>query len=250
MRRNVLSIISTLSLASVTQTRQASGLTRNLMISSRPLSYNTLIVSTTADAASLNIANALRESCSQWETYLTTEISSVYCTKAAPSLSESILSDHLVWLWVQNQPLLHLNNVDLLLNEELVSCGTAAERTNESIIFNEVIFLSKHCAASGKASLTVHPIGERNHLVFLLLIATVGRDPAPTSNCGIHQAQTMDQYNTFPGIPWMVDASDSGGFPGRCSPPNRRIAELYRLVLAETKSRSDNFNPFTIYFLE
>ena len=37
----------------------------------------------------------------------------------------------------------------------------------------------------------------------------------------------------------MVDASDSGGFPGRCSPPNRRIAELYRLVLAETKARSE-----------
>ena len=161
MRRKVLSIISTLSLASGSHTRQAGSLTRNLMIPSRPSSYNTLIVSTTADAASVNIADALKESCSQWETYLITETSSVYCTMAASS--ETIPSDHLVWLWVQNQPLLHLNNVDLLLNEELLSCDTAAERTIESITFNEVIFLSKHCAASGKASLTVHPIGELHH---------------------------------------------------------------------------------------
>jgi hypothetical protein len=35
----------------------------------------------------------------------------------------------------------------------------------------------------------------------------------------------------------MAEAGQSGGLPGRCSPPNRRIAELYRALLAETKLR-------------
>ena len=37
----------------------------------------------------------------------------------------------------------------------------------------------------------------------------------------------------------MTDATEAGGVPGKCSPPNKRIAELYREVLAETKIRGD-----------
>ena len=164
MRRNVFSVFVILSLTSAARTRHTGRLTRNLIMSMRPACSNTLIVSTTADTASLNIADALRESSSSWTTYLTSERSSVYFTKTTPSLSQSsslaTQHDHLVYLWVQNQPLLHLNNVDILLNEELLLCDTVAAKINESIKFDEVIFLSKHSAASGKASLTVHPIGE------------------------------------------------------------------------------------------
>lgn len=48
----------------------------------------------------------------------------------------------------------------------------------------------------------------------------------------------------------MAEAGESGGLPGRCSPPNRRIAELYRTLLAETKIRGrsirDNFAHFFV----
>lgn len=53
-----------------------------------------------------------------------------------------------------------MNNPDRLLNEEL-SSASSIERSLGNVKFDEVIFLSKHCAASGKASLTVHPIGEQ-----------------------------------------------------------------------------------------
>jgi D-aminoacyl-tRNA deacylase len=88
-------------------------------------------------------------------------------------------------LWIQNEPLLKLDHVDKICRErfDLEHC------------FDEVIFLSKHRAASGTASLTVHPIG----------------------------------------IPWQDNNELSGGIPGRCAPPSRRIACLYRNLLEETK---------------
>ena len=122
---------------------------------------NTLIVSTTLDTASVNIADALKSSCDKWTVHSTSSESSVYYTKASSSLiSSEYNEDRLVWLWVQNQPLLHLNHVHQLLNNELLSTTTADSKIDEIIAFDEVIFLSKHCAASGKASLTVHPIGQ------------------------------------------------------------------------------------------
>jgi len=63
---------------------------------------------------------------------------------------------------------------------------------------DDVIFLSKHTAASGTRSLTVHPIG----------------------------------------VPWLADTTRTGGLPGRCVPPHQEIAQLYRKLLSEVKERS------------
>ena len=178
--------------------------------------FNTLLVATTEDAASLNIATALKQSSGMWTTHWASKESTVYYAKATLSSSTSSSSGSssdgcMVWLWIQDQPLLHLNNVHQLLNRELLARGiprsasglkpraavstivadgndsstssshghdvaivnnavshvvsettekTDTTPTMQLIEFDEVMFLSKHCAASGKASLTVHPIGE------------------------------------------------------------------------------------------
>jgi D-tyrosyl-tRNA(Tyr) deacylase len=75
------------------------------------------------------------------------------CTSVADETS-------VVWLWIQDKPLLHMNNVDKLFNEQFLTSELEADRDSRGVNFDEVLFLSKHCAASGKASLTVHPIGE------------------------------------------------------------------------------------------
>lgn len=81
--------------------------------------------------------------------------------------------------------MLKLNHVDKLFKE----INSFEEE------FDDVIFLSRHSASSGTASLTVHPIG----------------------------------------IPWQTSAESSGGIPGKCSPPNMRMATIYRSLLYETK---------------
>jgi len=62
--------------------------------------------------------------------------------------------NELVMLWLQEEPLLYLNNIDELFKNSysniLAEIGFYA---------SEVIFLSKHRAASGTPALTVHPIG-------------------------------------------------------------------------------------------
>ena len=65
---------------------------------------------------------------------------------------------------------------------------------------SDLLFLSKHVAASGKPSLTIHPIG----------------------------------------IPWQLENSRSGGIPGKCSPPNYRMASLYRQLMATSSSSSSS----------
>ena len=160
MRRNFACVVTSISAASLIRSCSSGALHSNLM-SFRHSPLNTLIVSTTLDTASVNIADALKSSCDKWTVHSTSSESSVYYTKASSSLiSSEDNEDRLVWLWVQNQPLLHLNHVHTLLNNELLSTTTADNKIDEMIAFDEVIFLSKHCAASGKASLTVHPIGQ------------------------------------------------------------------------------------------
>jgi D-tyrosyl-tRNA(Tyr) deacylase len=159
MRR--LYVLSAISLNSAFSHRMST----SLRMSYVPSSYNTLFVATTTDTASMNIASALRDSSSTWNSNLSNEKSSIFWTKSdAPSseLSSSGESEsRIVWLWIQDQQLLHMNSPDRLLNQEL-SCAPSPERSLDDVKFDEVIFLSKHCAASGKASLTVHPIGEDN----------------------------------------------------------------------------------------
>ena len=44
----------------------------------------------------------------------------------------------------------------------------------------------------------------------------------------------------FLGIPWISDPSESGGLPGRCSPPNKHIAALYRAIPNPRDLRLEN----------
>jgi D-aminoacyl-tRNA deacylase len=159
---------------------------------------NTLLVATTVDAASQNIASSLKACADIW-TPLKSD-PSVFHAKSRNAV-EGIEQNF--WLWTQDEPLLRLNNVDELAKQRLFASLAISDAERESFRIDEVLFLSKHAAASGRASLTVHPIG----------------------------------------IPWLTDAADYGGIPGKCSPPNRRIGSLYRSILAETKrlGMSDKF---------
>jgi len=104
-------------------------------------------------------------------------------------------SGNIVFLWLVNEPLLHLNRPNTLFLEDL-TCADEHKEAEYGV--NEVFFLSRHVASSGTLSLTVHPIG----------------------------------------IPWLLDSTTSGGIPGKCSPPNRRISSLFRSILGETKFRN------------
>ena len=135
----------------------------------------TLIVATTTDIASLNIANAVVAKDNMWR-------------EVGDRLWQSARGNAMLWL--QDESLLKMDNP-----QKLVPGLSGDEK--ESI--EEVIFLSRHAAASGVASLTVHPIG----------------------------------------VAWLDDdgCEQYGGKGGRCSPPSSRIGRIYRNLLDETKKR-------------
>lgn len=130
---------------------------------------NTLLVATTVDPASLNIATSLINRQNLWKEL---SLGKVWVSNYSDMNNN-------VFLWLQDRPLLHMNYVDKLFKEEVCF---PEER------LDDVIFLSKHAAASGIPSLTVHPIG----------------------------------------IPWTTDTIRNGGLAGRCSPPSYHIGSLFR----------------------
>lgn len=67
----------------------------------------------------------------------------------------------------------------------------------------EIIYLSRHAAASGKPSLTIHPIGNPGQ-------------PLPPADDTTARAE-------------------HGGIPGKCVPPSPRMASLYRQLLAAVR---------------
>ena len=141
---------------------------------------NTLLIATKSDPASVNIAHNLLQTY-PWK--------SIQTNKNEISYIQTLLGNK-VFLWFIDEPLLHLTNIPCRFDDDISS---SVDRD----IIGDVIFLSRHAAASGVLSLTVHPIG----------------------------------------IPWMTDSSQVGGIPGRCSPPNPKISSLYRSLLRETKLR-------------
>jgi D-aminoacyl-tRNA deacylase len=134
---------------------------------------STLFVATKTDVASLNIANNLLNRF-PWREIKTSEDKQILVIEN---------EKRSIFLWLVNQSLLSLNHADRLFTAELADIDSQNN-------INDVIFLSKHAAASGTVSLTVHPIG----------------------------------------IPWMKDPGRFGGYPGRCSPPNLHIGALYRSI--------------------
>lgn len=104
------------------------------------------------------------------------------------------------YVWLQDESLLKLNEADKRFIERVSQHGSAPPPN-----VSDIVFLSRHAAASGKPSLTVHPIG----------------------------------------VPWLTESGiiELGGQPGRASPPSFRIGALYRSLLEATKESplSDEF---------
>ena len=148
--------------------------------STRAIRRNTLVVATRRDAASVNICNSLL-------------IKAGYFASLGVEGHEANLyvcqrrGGGKVILWNQDDSLLGLDDPQDKVSSIL----------GESI--DDVIFLSKHTASSGRASLTVHPIG----------------------------------------VPWLQVGSESewGGKAGRCSPPHPLIAPLFRACVSAVKER-------------
>ena len=91
-------------------------------------------------------------------------------------------------LWLLSDKLTQFDDADKRWREENPDDGAV----------DEVIFLSRHAAESGRPCLTVHPIGTPS---------TARADP--------------ERF---------------GGRPGRCPPPNLRMASLLRRVKAHAES--------------
>ena len=111
-------------------------------------SASTLLIASTTDMASMNIVNNLLTQ-DRWENLI---------NDLDPSDNEGYYmktnTNNNIFLWVQKEPLLRLDNAHQIFTQrylELISDNTK--------FINDAIFLSKHCAASGTVSLTVHPIG-------------------------------------------------------------------------------------------
>lgn len=133
---------------------------------SRAAAKSILLCATTRDVASTNIAHNLI----QRSAYFKEITAGVWRAQGAACSS--------VYLWLQQESLLQLDHCDRLFREH-----AGIDKP-----IDEVLFLSKHAAASGKPSLTVHPIG----------------------------------------IAYQTENERSGGIPGRCSPPSSRIGAIYR----------------------
>lgn len=109
-------------------------------------------------------------------------------------------------------------------------------------VVDEVIFLSKHTAASNKPALTVHPIGnfELHHVLVL---------------CASPKHYYDD--SVFAGVPHLRegDVPPQGGKPGWAALPNPRIGPWIRLLknIAQAHNLVPEFEvlflPFDCYFV-
>lgn len=146
----------------------------------------TLLIATRTDPASVNIANFL------FAKYKWNQIQNIEEDDCKIYETSSKWGSKL-YLWYINQCSLTLNHTNSLFCSQL-------SKTVPSSSFRppqDILFLSRHAAASGTLSLTVHPVG----------------------------------------IPWLTDNTHVGGIPGKCSPPSFRIASLYRSLLVEAKAK-------------
>ena len=153
-------------------------------------STSTLLVATRKDEASLNIFNAL-QALPVWTEVTTTTDNEV-------ALTTYNNKGQLFHLWLQDSPLLSLDYANELFSTKYPSLSPSSSSASPSTRIDDMIFLSKHSAASGTRSLTVHPIG----------------------------------------IPWLTAQEQGryGGKSGKCVPPHSHISHLYRKVYSEIKS--------------
>ena len=121
-------------------------------------STQTLLVATRRDEASLNIYNHLRL-LPVWEKIPTIPPSSTTSEESGEDevvMFSKTITGSQVFLWLQNNPLLGLDFVNVVFDDRMKSFST---RNVDYLSIDDVFFLSKHSAASGTRSLTVHPIG-------------------------------------------------------------------------------------------
>ena len=173
MRFNTLGARLIISMASLIPTTQLT------------LERGTLMIASTTDIASINIASKLLSRHTWQPLRKCSANDNMICNYGEAYTIKSNRGDTL-FLWVHESRLLELDEID----KSFFKCFDCND-----VYIEDAIFLSRHSAASGTRSLTVHPIG----------------------------------------IPWMHEKGLSGGKPGACSPPNFRIAELYRSILNEIK---------------
>ncbi len=136
----------------------------------------TLLVASRADPASVLLFNSLMKNQG--------------FDNLKPQEEDDILLSHRdgqFYLWLQNERLLNVN----FINEAFEKRASLPPSS-----IGDIVFLSRHSAASGNPSLTVHPIG----------------------------------------VPWLNDVTRVGGLPGRVSPPNPRIGHLYRSLIDKMKT--------------
>ena len=136
--------------------------------------HRVLLVASRADVASLNLAKAVLDH-SPW-----TPLAPFYDGGELSSLEKGGVHAS---LWLLNERMTKFDDVDKRFAAHSSSAAAAAD---------EVIFLSRHAAESGRPSLTVHPIGTPSAL--------------------------------------RADKERFGGLPGRCPPPNLRMSSLLRRV--------------------
>ncbi len=173
------------------------------------LGTTTLFIATKLDGASINIANHLIRKYNWKEVLIPNghnrnKSDRVFsCSRLVDISSDigSLTSPRLasLWLWLVDEPLLSMNYASETFLSLWTDCGSSFLK---HLKISDIVFLSKHAAASGTLSLTVHPVG----------------------------------------IPWIVpedveNLCKSGGLPGRCAPPSPHIGSLYRAIIAETKER-------------
>jgi D-aminoacyl-tRNA deacylase len=133
-----------------------------------------LLLATTEDKASLNLVKALLSRGGWTESPPIDKTSRVWYRPTG---------SHSIYLWQISQGFLHADWLD--------QKWLAAYPEHK---IQELIFLSRHAAVSGRPSLTIHPIGN-------------------------------------PGQPFAADEqvrAAHGGVPGRCVPPSPRMASLFR----------------------
>ena len=123
-------------------------------------SISTLLVATRKDEASMNIFNALK-SLPVW-----TEQPNDVDTDLADSditLTTFDKKGKIFHLWLQDSPLLSLDYANELFSSKYPQLASSSSSSSSfspsSTNIDDIIFLSKHSAASGTRALTVHPIG-------------------------------------------------------------------------------------------
>ena len=147
----------------------------------------TLLVASRTDPASVVLANSLLQHNDVWE--------KLSIKDKDNNDKNDVLAKYngngKFYLWLQDKRLLDINHVNNVFESR---CNLSPNA------IGDVIFLSRHSAASGNPSLTVHPIG----------------------------------------VPWLTDTSKVGGLAGRCSPPSPRIGDLYRNLIEAMKNSKLN----------